>query len=285
MFTVLKNDLSYPPLLHKISDPPAKLFALGQALNPHDRYLAVVGTRRPSRYGMQMAEEFAGALAAAGLVIVSGLAYGIDGTAHRAALKAGGKTLAVLGGGLHHITPRAHVSLAREIQKTGTLLTEYPPDLSPHKGTFPRRNRIIAGMCCATLVIEAPEISGALITARLALEANREVFVLPANITQEASRGSNRLICEGAAFPVTSTRDILRNLGMEQSPQAPQEAKNPPLPQDEAILLALLKNAPLTLDQLIKESGLPAGRCTALVSLLELKDRVETFGAYVCMTR
>lgn len=296
-FALWRNELGYPPLLDKIYYPPARLFCQGAKLHPQDSYFAIVGTRHPSIYGQQMAREFSFALAQRGFIIVSGLAYGIDAIAHEAALDAGGRTIAVLGAGLDHLSPPCNRELAKQIEKNGTLLTEYEGSVPPHQSNFPKRNRIIAGMCCATLVIEAPERSGALITARLALEENREVFALPANITQESSRGSNQLIRDGKAFPVTGLSDILENLRVHHLPdrnsqRTPQQILLPlseiPLPhlnEMESKIYHLLKKSSLTTDQLILETQLPASKISTLLSLLEIKGLIHLSGPYVLVTR
>lgn len=277
---------NYPPLLHETADPPKKLRILGQPLNPKDRYFAIVGTRRPSSYGKQMAEEFSFALASRGFVIVSGLAFGIDAIAHRAALDAGGKTIAVLGSGLNHIGPPCNIPLAREIQKTGAIITEYDDDVAPAKHTFPERNRIIAGMSLATLVIEAPVHSGALITGRLALEYNRDVFALPGNITQETSRGANQLIRDCKAFPVTCLEDIFEYLGIGGAIETSNNGNAAHvLSSDEKTIYELLKNSPLHVDDISANTKLPTSRVNAILSLLELKGLVIVNGAYAFTTR
>lgn len=284
---IWQNDPLYPPLLQKIHSAPKRLFWLGQELNPSDRYFAIVGTRHPTPYGKEMAEKFSFALASRGFVIVSGLAYGIDGIAHEAALAAKGRTIAVLGSGLNHIVPTCNIPLSKRIQNAGTLITEYEADFSPHKGTFPRRNRIIAGMSFATLVIEAPEKSGALITARLALEYNREVFALPGNITQETSRGTNQLIRDGKAFPVSSIQDIFDAMELNTSYTLLPAMKNPhpALSESEEKIYSLAKNAPLTVDAIVSRTNLPASQVGTLLSLLELKGLIKISGAYVLITR
>ncbi|MBI2638193.1 DNA-protecting protein DprA [Candidatus Peregrinibacteria bacterium] len=279
---VYRTDPLFPSLLKETADPPQRLFYAGQELNPHDKYFAIVGTRHPTPYGIQMAEAFSAVLARAGFVIVSGLAYGIDGAAHQAALDVGGRTIAVLGSGLNNITPYCNRSLAKEIQKTGTIITEYAPNDPPHKGTFPRRNRIIAGMSKATLVIEAPEKSGALITARLALEYNHDVFAIPGNITQETSRGTNRLIRDGNAFPVTCPEDIFEYLGI--TAEKSQFVKNC-LSGDENTIYELLKKSSLSIDQLIAETNLPTTRIIEILSRLEIKSFITIIGAHAFVTR
>ncbi|MEK9132686.1 MAG: DNA-processing protein DprA [Patescibacteria group bacterium] len=279
---IWKNDSLYPPLLRETHGAPQRLFCLGQKPNPADKYFAIVGTRRPSIYGKQMAEEFSGAIAARGFVIVSGLAYGIDAIAHEAAINAGGRTIAVLGSGLDHITPTCNLKLAARIQSSGCILTEYEADVSPKKFTFPERNRIIAGMSIATLVIEAPERSGALITARLALDFNRDVFALPGNITQLSGLGSNKLIRDGKAFPVTGIQDIFDYL---ECGEASDSQKPRGLMPNEEMIYDLLKSSPLTIDQIIAETELPAPQITTLLSMLELKGVIQIKGAHAFVTR
>lgn len=314
-FGIFKNEASYPPLLKEIHNPPLKLFCAGQKLDPADRYFAVVGTRRPSPYGKQMAETFAAALAQAGFVIVSGLAYGIDAIAHEAALARGGKTISVLGSGLNCITPTCNIALAERIQKSGALITEFIDDFPPNKGTFPQRNRIIAGMSLATLVIEAPERSGALITARLALECNRDVFALPSNITQESGAGTNRLIRDGLAFPATKVQDIFECLHAGNVIDACDSARNAAhnfacnadgiknakndgngktcdnnataffLQGDEKIIYALLKKSQLSFDEIVAETKFPPAKISMALSMLELKGLVSVMGSQAFITR
>lgn len=283
-YKVWHADPIYPPLLREISDPPGLLFCLGQKLDPADKYFAIVGTRHPSFYGKQMAEEFASALAGKGFTIVSGLAYGIDAIAHSATLKAGGRTIAVLGGGFDNITPTCNIPLAHRIQEKDCLISEYENSFEPRKGTFPRRNRIIAGMSCATLVIEAPAISGALITARLALEYNRDVFALPANITQESSAGGNRLIRDCKAFPVTCVQDIFDC--MELGPAAHQiPKKRTDLNDNENKIHNMLKNGPMSADELAAETRLEISHIATVLSMLELKGLITIKGSHAFVTR
>jgi len=209
------KDKNYPGLLKEIYDPPEKLYVEGN-LSPEEKYpLAVVGTRRPSEYGKRVATELVKNLARLGLTIISGLALGIDGLAHEAALKVGGRTIAVLGSGIDIIYPASHKKLAEDIIKSGgVIVSEYPPGTSPSKLTFPARNRIIAGLSLGTLVIEAPERSGAMITARFALEQGRDVFAVPGSISNLNSAGCNKLIKMGAK-PVTRSEDVLESLGID----------------------------------------------------------------------
>lgn len=286
MQTIWKTDPIYPPLLREAHKSPERLFALGKQLNPKDRYFSIVGTRHPSTYGKQMASEFTSALASSGFVIVSGLAYGIDAIAHRAALDAGGRTIAVLGSGFNHLAYHTNRELAEKIQKTGCLITEFEPDVRPNKTTFPQRNRIIAGMSVATLVIEAPEKSGALITARLALEYSREVFALPANITQETSRGTNQLLRDSKAFPVTCIQDIFDALKTPRSnSQVPSSSPTPVLSADEETIYKILQQSPQSIDGIVLITQFPVSRVNTLVSLLELKGLIYFSGSYALITR
>lgn len=287
MNVIWKIDPAYPPLLHAAHKPPKRLFYEGQPLSKKDRYCAIVGTRRPSYYGEFVAKEFSSALAAAGFVIVSGLAQGIDTIAHQSALDASGRTIAVLGSGFNHMTPRSNKNLAEKIKETGTILTEYEESIRPTEWTFPERNRIIAGMSFATLVIEAPERSGALITARFALEYGREIFAVPGNINQETSKGTNKLIKDGAAGAVTQPEDIFEALKLEFTPMSKNVGEAPTtfFSPEEKTIYKMLKKAPHTIDELILESSLSAATISQNLSLLELKGFVTMRGTQAFITR
>lgn len=286
-FLLWKNDVQFPPLLLQTDDCPAQLFCLGKALNPNDTYFAIVGTRRPSQYGKQMVEEFSRSLTQAGFVIVSGLAYGIDGIAHQACLDAGGRTIAVLGAGLNHITPPCNRPLAKEIQKTGTIITEFPADLRPNKTTFPQRNRIIAGMSLATLIIEAPERSGALITARYSLDYNRDTFALPGNITQESSRGSNKLLRDAKAHAVSCVQDIFDTLQITRGFEAAHipSTNGHLLSKEELCVYELLKISSCSIDEIAATLLLPISNVSVILSLLEIKGLVAVIGSHAFITR
>lgn len=218
---VEKFDSNYPPLLWQLPDAPNALNILG-AYNPHDTCIAIVGTRHPSVRGVETAHKFAYELAKVGFTIVSGLAYGIDTAAHEGALAATGKTIAVLGSGLKQISPRANITLAEKIIETGgAVFSEYDENETGAKYHFIERNRIIAGMCVATIVIEAPQKSGALFTADFALEYNREVFAVPGSLYSENSTGTNNLIKKGAAQLITSTADVVEILGFNKQLSIP----------------------------------------------------------------
>ncbi len=205
---------SYPPLLSEIHDPPLVLYLRGNLKALAAPAVAIVGTRRPTFYGLQLTEGLAADLAARGICIISGMARGIDGAAHRGCLKANGKTIAVFGCGVDIIYPREHQQMAKQIMDQGLLVSEFPPGTAPTPQNFPVRNRIISGLAQGTLIIEASEYSGSLITARLALEQNREVFAIPGNLTSPQSFGPNFLIKQGAKL-VQSWRDIIEELPAE----------------------------------------------------------------------
>ncbi len=268
-------DERFPARLRQIYDPPGLLWMRG-TLTPDDaRALAVVGTRRCSDYGRQQAYRFARALVQHGFTVVSGLAYGVDAAAHRGALDAGGRTVAVLGSGINRIYPTRHAGLARDIVEQGALLSEYPLDAAPDASNFPERNRIVSGMTLGTLVVESHREGGALITARLALEQNREVFAVPSALGRKAGVGTNRLIQRGHAKLVMDVDDIVEELEGEvaargERPPAEAEPSAPPdLNAVERKLYEALDSEPVHIDVLCDRLDLDAS--TALVYLLSLE--------------
>lgn len=276
--TITQDDPRYPKLLLDVYDPPYCLFVRG-TLQQDTNMIAVVGTRKYSPYGKQVTEMIVSELAKQGLTIVSGLALGIDGIAHETTLRAGGNTIAVLGGGVNtqHIAPREHINMAERIISTGgAILSEYPPGAIPNKYTFPRRNRIIAGMTRGVLVTEAGEDSGSLITAKYALDNNRDVFAIPHPITTEHGRGPNELIKAGA-FCVTSAEDIFTRLSIvkrnTESPITP-----PSLLPNEEVLYKLLSREPVLIDMLIKSSALPQTTVMSTLTLMEMKGVIKNVG-------
>lgn len=276
--TIMQDDPRYPTLLLDVYDPPHCLFVRG-TLEQDTNMIAVVGTRKYSPYGKQVTEMIVSDLAKQGLTTVSGLALGIDGIAHETTLRAGGRTIAVLGGGINtrHIAPREHINMAERIISTGgAILSEYPPGAIPNKYTFPRRNRIIAGMTRGVLVTEAGEDSGSLITAKYALDNSRDVFAIPHPITTEHGRGPNELIKAGA-FCVTSAEDIFTRLSIvksdTQSPITP-----PSLSPSEEILYKLLSREPVLIDILIKSSSLPQTTVMSTLTLMEMKGAIKNIG-------
>jgi DNA processing protein len=256
----------YPPLLRAIHDPPAVLFLRGAAdvSQLRDAAVAVVGARACSPYGAQVARMLGRELAAAGLIVVSGLARGIDGEAHRGALEAGGRTVAVLGCGVDRNYPAAHAELARRICERGLVVSEYAPGLEPAPWRFPARNRVIAGLAAATVVVEARERSGALITADLALEEGREVFAVPGEITSALSTGTNDLLRLGAG-PLTSSKDVLDLFDL--APPAVSEAE---VGAEAAKVLERLRDGPAGADELTRSTALDAAAVAAALTELEL---------------
>ena len=228
-------DLGYPDLLRRIYDPPALLYVRGE-LEPEDRFaLALVGTRAASEYGRASAERFSRACAHAGLTVVSGLARGVDTAAHRSALAAEGRTIAVIGSGLDRLYPPENAPLAGEIAARGAVLCEYPMGARPEARNFPRRNRIISGLCLGTLVIESDLAGGAMITARLALDQNREVFALPGPALVRTSLGCNALIRDGRAKLVEHLGDILAELTPALAPVLRRKEASNPVPEEPSL--------------------------------------------------
>ncbi len=267
-------DPRYPRPLAETADPPPLLYVRGDADLLSAPSVAVVGTRRATSYGLRAAHEVTSALVRAGLVVVSGLAYGIDACAHRACLEAGGKTVAVMAAGLDEVYPTANRSLAeRIVAGGGAWVSEFPPKVPPLKQHFPFRNRIIAGLTQGTVVIEAAPESGALLTAKLALEANREVFAVPGSIYAPESRGTNELIAAGA-HAVLEAADVLKEFGLEERSAAPRE----PLTEPEAALFSLIPEAGVTADELVRQTGQGVGTVVALLTVLELKGYVRNQG-------
>jgi DNA processing protein len=259
---VARSAPGFPPLLRAIHDPPAGLFLRGESeaellARPA---VAVVGARASSGYGASVARSLGRELAAAGLVVVSGLARGIDAEGHRGALDAAGTTVAVLGCGIDRDYPAAHAELARRVAGAGLIVSEYAPGVEPAPWRFPARNRIVAGLCAATVVVEARERSGALITADLALEEGREVFAVPGEITSSLSAGTNALLKLGAA-PLTSASDVLASFGIEPEPV---EGERSPL----------LELLPASADELVRRTGLGVDAVARALVELELEGRV-----------
>lgn len=266
IMTVLDED--YPPLLSEISEPPLLLYLKGQRSLLRENSLAVVGSRRASFYGLSSAERFSYSLAYLGIVIVSGLARGIDTSAHKGALKAQGATVGVLGSGLLNLYPRENQALAREIEERGCLISEFPLRTPPFRGNFPRRNRIISGLSLGVLVVEAAQRSGALITANFALEQGREVFALPGSYSSPQSKGTHFLIKQGAKL-IDSLEDILEelNLKIEKLPERNSQVRNFS-PQEREVFEALSRE-PKDIETLFKELNL--ARTSLYQALLSLR--------------
>jgi len=274
------EDDDYPRMLREIPDAPPVLFTQGALSGADLLSVAVVGARHATTYGRNQARRLAAGLARAGLTVVSGMARGIDGEAHRGALEAGGRTLAVLGGGLLSLFPPEHESLAAEIAASGAVLSEFPPRMEPQSGFFPQRNRIISGISLGTIVVEASARSGALITARHAYEQGREVFAVPGPIDSRASRGPHGLIRDGARL-VQSVDDVLEELGplVEAVPRDagptirhPAELK---LNAAEQQVLAAVEQQPTSIDSIVADTQLPVPRVLATLSVLESRHLIR----------
>jgi DNA processing protein len=276
---LVRGQPEFPSLLDEIYDPPLVLYLRGNLEVFAKPCVAIVGTRRPTPYGLQMAEGLASDLGMRGVAVVSGLARGIDAAAHRGSLDAGGWTVAVLGSGIDVIYPREHRRLSQEIEKRGVIISEFPPGTSPAPQNFPVRNRIISGLALGTLVVEASEYSGSLITARLAMEQNREVYGLPGNLTSPQSFGPNFLIKQGAKL-VQSWRDIVEEFPPELRHEIlkQEEFRRPETPglellgEAERVVLANLDSDRATLfDKLLRSTGFEISRLSNLLLDLEMR--------------
>ena len=275
--TLAITDPNYPPLLAQIPDAPIALFYRGTIPSPEKPTVAVVGTRRCTSYGEQATHNLTKSLAEHGLVIVSGLAFGIDGVAHKATLEAKGITVAVLGTCVikEKISPASHQYLAEKIiAEGGAVLSEYTPDAFISKANFPMRNRIIAGLSLGTLVTEAPVQSGALITARLALDYNREIFAVPQPLNSERGAGCNELIKLGARLTTTS-EDILDTLNIRREESALTQNTLPLLSEKENKIYTTLKLEAKTADAIIRDTQLPSSEINGILTILEIKGLIK----------
>ena len=272
------HDDDYPAQLKEIYDLPPLIYVKGNLTPDDERSIAVVGTRNPSHYGRQVAEQLVYDIASAGVTIVSGLARGVDGIAHRIALDAGQRTIAVLGSGLDIIYPREHTSLSERVAENGALVSEHALGTRPDARNFPRRNRIMSGMTLGTLVIEAGARSGALITARQALEENREVFAVPGSIFSPNSEGTNRLIRESAAKLVTACEDVLEELNLSAVAQQIEMTALFPEDENEAELLRYITFDPVHVDDVCRSSGRSAPDVSSTLAMMELKGLVRQVG-------
>jgi DNA processing protein len=272
---VTLKDESYPNSLKQIYDPPPLLYVRGDLQAKDTLAISIVGSRLTSNYGRTVTERIAGDLARHGVTIVSGMARGIDSAAHRGALSAGGRTIAVLGCGVDVVYPPENRHLFEEITAHGAVVSEFPLSTRPEAGNFPRRNRIISGLSLGVVVVQASSRSGSLITARLALEQNRDVFAVPGNVGMVASQGTNRLIKEGAKL-VESAHDILEEIlpRFHHDGLVAAEVK-PPLEEGEKGVYCLLGDEPMHIDSIIARTGMGASRASAILLQLELKGLVQ----------
>ena len=270
---IFATDKNYPKLLKEINDPPLALYQLGEYDEQRPR-IAVVGTRRLTTYGKSVAEKLSKELAQLQITIVSGLASGIDTCGHLTALEEKSETIAVLGSGLDNIFPSSNKKLAERIIKQGALISEYALGAPPLKHHFPARNRIVSGLSLGTLVIEAPLKSGSLITSRLALEQNREVFAVPGSILSKNSEGANELIKSGAKL-ISCVEDILIELNLPLPDHSPISINN--LTEEEELLLKIIKNSeqPLSVDAIISQSQMEAADVNQNLTFLELKNLIK----------
>jgi DNA processing protein len=271
------DDSSYPSRLKEIYDHPPVLYVRGSLPGDDEPCLAIVGTRRPTVYGRQVTEETVCDLTRGKITVVSGLARGIDSVAHRAALDAGGKTVAVFGSGLDVVYPGENAKLAQAIIEHGALVSEYPLGVKPKAENFPLRNRIMSGLSLGVLVVEAGERSGALITAHQAVEQNREVFAIPGSILSPASQGTNRLIQEGAKL-VRSYTDILQELNLTIVVQQAEIEQFAPANEIESAILKQLSSEPSHIDEICRCSGLTMPEVSSTLAMLELKGIARQVG-------
>jgi DNA processing protein len=274
---IIQTDEEYPRRLQEIEQSPPVIYMLGDLIAEDEWSVAVVGTRRVTAYGRQVAEEIAGTLARNGITVISGLARGIDSISHQAALDAGGRTVAVLGSGLDRIYPPENRRLAEEITVHGALISDYAPGTPPEASNFPPRNRLISGLSLAVVIVEAGQTSGALITAGFAADQGREVFAVPGNITSPGSKGTNRLIRDGA-HPLLNPEQVLEAL--ELTMIAEHRTARVALPADavEAQLFEALGREPLHIDEIRSRTEIPIEKVTATLALMELKGMVRQVG-------
>jgi len=282
---IARGQAGYPPQLEVIADPPAWLHVRGDVAALAAPAVGIVGSRRPTPAGRETAYDFAARLAGAGLVVVSGLAAGIDAAAHRGALAAGGRTIAVCGTGLDQTYPPGHAALAGRIAASGALLSEFPPGTPPLPYHFPRRNRLISGLSLGVLVVEARHRSGSLITARLAAEQGREVFAVPGSIHNPLAAGCHRLLRDGARL-VESPEEVLAGLQQDLFAALPAAVAQAPAKQGNSagsldtageILLNACGFEPVDVDTLVSRTGLSAASVCSMLVLLELRGEVESF--------
>jgi DNA processing protein len=271
------EDKEYPARLRNISQPPPVIYIKGD-YSPADEWaVAIVGTRKVTSYGKQVTEDIASFLASQGITVISGLARGVDAIAHRAALKAGGRTIAVLGNGIDKVYPPEHNELTREIVRQGAIITDYPIGTPPDSRNFPPRNRMIAGLAIAVIVIEAGRKSGSVITAEFANEQGKEVFVVPGSIYSAQSVGTNRLIQEGAN-PLLSVEDLMNTLDLVMVRQ--HKSVRTILPSDaiEATLFGVLTKQPIHIDDIRKQTNLPIEKVSSTLAIMELKGMTKQIG-------
>jgi DNA processing protein len=271
------QDEGYPSRLKEIDQPPPVLYIRGEYL-PDDLFaVAIVGTRRVTPYGRQVTEEIASFLAANGITVISGLARGVDAVAHQTALKAGGRTIGVLGSGVDKIYPPEHRALAGQMMERGAIISDFAVGTPPDASNFPPRNRIISGLSLAVVVVEAGETSGALITAEFAAEQGREIFAVPGSILAPQSKGTNKLIQNGA-LPLLSASDLMQALDLTRVGEQKSARKILPADETEARILNILTGEPLHVDEIRNQADLPIEKVSATLALMELKGIIRQVG-------
>ncbi len=271
------EDEAYPTRLKEIAQPPPVIYLRGEYLAEDLFAVAIVGTRKMTPYGRQVTADISSYLSANGVTVVSGLARGVDALAHTSALEAGGRTLAVLGSGVDRIYPPENRGLAEKIMAHGAIISDYAPGTAPDSANFPPRNRIISGLSLAVVVVEAGETSGALITAGFAAEQGREVFAVPGNILAPQSKGTNRLIQNGA-LPLLNMEDLMQPLNLTRLPEHKAVRKIIPSDAVEAQLLKTLSDQPVHVDEIQNQTGLPIEKVSATLALMELKGMIRQVG-------
>jgi DNA processing protein len=275
---LVPGEAGFPDALLRAPAPPAVVYCRGTLSDADSLAIAIVGTRKPTRYGLEVARGIAEDLARARVTVVSGLALGIDAAAHDAALRAGGRTLAVLGSGVDVIYPSSHRLLAERVVESGALVSEYPLGTRPDARNFPPRNRIISGLSRGVLVVEAGDRSGALITAQFALDQNRDTYAVPGAVTWPNSRGTNRLIQNGEAKLVTCAEDILVEMHLPLAAAQADVRAATPIGGFEARLMGMLGVEPMHADELCRATGLPMAIVSSTLTMLELKGIVHPAG-------
>jgi DNA processing protein len=271
------EDEAYPQRLKEIEQPPPVLYVRGEYL-PDDLYaVAIVGTRRVTPYGRQITEELSSYLASNGITVISGLARGVDAIAHQTALKAGGRTIGVLGSGVDKIYPPEHRPLAHQMMNHGAIVSDYAPGTPPEASNFPPRNRIVSGLSMAVVVVEAGETSGALITAEFAAEQGRDVFAVPGSILAPQSKGTNKLIQQGA-LPLLSINDLMQSLNLTSMSEHKVARRIIPSDETEARPMNVLSAQPLHVDEIRNQTELPIEKVSATLALMELKGMVRQVG-------
>ena len=274
---IISDEEGYPSRLKEIDQPPPVLYTRGNLVEDDFWAVAIVGTRRVTAYGRQVTDEISTYLAQNGITVISGMARGVDAIAHQSSLRAGGRTIAVLGCGVDRIYPPEHRDLSEKIISQGVLLSDYPPGTPPDGSNFPPRNRIISGLSMAVLVVEAAETSGALITANFALDQGRDVFAVPGNIFAPQSKGTNHLIQQGA-YPFLSGRDLLDILNLTRVNEQRVARRAIPTDTTEAHVLNVLSKEPKHVDEIRSQTGLPIESVSAALVMMELKGLVQQVG-------